>query len=167
MKKLLQLCVIACCVVFASCSNDDSTPNTALEGQNGFEFDKTAYTTEIVYVTPSNEIILSSKQIADMDTAFAVNYAKFATQDEILSERTYSVGTTLSQCTAIRLGNWENGNLESGDTILGEENVTAGFMRVVEMDRIAQTIDLIFEFQRQDGKLVAGQYRGNFELAEF
>ena len=65
-------------------------------------------------------------------------------------------------CAAIVDGVWNNGNIESGDNILGEENADAGFMRIVHFDAIDEEITIIFEFTRKDGKLVSGSYSGNF-----
>ena len=43
---------------FISCSDDDSVPNNALAGENGFEFEKTAYVTDLVFIDEDNNILL-------------------------------------------------------------------------------------------------------------
>jgi len=165
MKKQLQLLTLAVLCLFASCSNDE-TPNTTLAGENGFEVNSTAYITDFIYVTPSNEIVLSSVNL-DNGPVEGANIVKFVTSDPNLSEITYNVRESLLECTAIVDATWENGNILPGRRILEEDQVITGFMRIVEIDRILQEIDIIFEFQRSDGQLVAGTYEGNYQIASF
>jgi len=165
MKKQLQLLTLAVLCLFASCSNDE-TPNTTLAGENGFEVNSTAYITDFIYVTPSNEIVLSSVNL-DNGPVEGANIVKFVTSDPNLSEITYNVRESLLEYTAIVDATWENGNILPGQRILEEDQVITGFMRIVEIDRILQEIDIIFEFQRSDGQLVAGTYEGNYQIASF
>lgn len=161
MKAKLQFLILAVAIAFASCSEDDSVPNNSLAGDNGFEFDRTAYVTEMIYITDDNEIILTSKDISEGGVV-QVDAASFTTLNGNLSERTYSVNNGLTSCAAIVEGVWTNGAVESGDNILGVENAEAGFMRIVHFDAIDQEINIIFEFTRKDGKLVSGTYSGNY-----
>lgn len=161
MKARIQFLLLAIAVAFASCSEDDSVPNNTLAGDNGFEFNRTAYVTEMIYVTNDNEIILTSRDISG-GAAIQVDAASFTTLNGNLSERTYNVDNGLTSCAAIVEGVWNNGMVESGDNILGADNADNGFMRIVHFDDIDQEINIIFEFTRKDGKLVSGTYAGNF-----
>lgn len=161
MKAKLQFLLLVIAIAFASCSEDDSVPNNTLAGDNGFEFERTAYVTDMIFLTNENEIILTSTDITNGTTA-QINVASFTTLNGDLSEKTYEVNDGLTSCAAIVEGVWNNGNVENGDTILGQENADTGFMRIVELDEIGQEIHIIFEFTRTDGKIVSGSYTGNF-----
>lgn len=161
MKAKLQFLILAIAISFASCSEDDSIPNNTLAGDNGFEFERTAYVTDMIYLTNDNEIILTSRDVSN-GTTIQLDAARFGTINGDLSEKTYAINVGLMSCAAIVDGVWNNGNIESGDNILGEENADAGFMRIVHFDAIDEEITIIFEFTRKDGKLVSGSYSGNF-----
>lgn len=161
MKALLRIFVLGIFVMLTSCSDDDSVPNNTLAGENGFEFDRTAYVTNMIYVTNDNEIILSSTDIRD-GSALQVDLASFSTRNGELTERTYTVDNDLIRCNAVIEGVWSNGGVEDGNIILGADIAEAGFMRIVHFDALDQQIDVIFEFTRNDGKLVSGSYSGNF-----
>jgi hypothetical protein len=161
MKARIQFLLLAFAVAFASCSEDDSVPNNTLAGDNGFEFNRTAYVTEMVYITEDNEIIFSSRDITN-GSAVQVDVASFTTLNGELTEKTYGVNNGLTSCAAIVEGTWNNGEVQDGDNILGEENAQGGFMRIVHYDAFDKDIKIIFEFTRKDGKLVAGTYTGGF-----
>lgn len=161
MKANLQFLILTVAIAFASCSDDDSVPNNTLAGDNGFEFERTAYVTDMIYLTNDNEIILTSTDITGGD-AKEIDIAIFSTLDGDLSERTYGVGSGLTSCAAIVKGDWNNGIVERGDNILGLDNTDHGFMRIVRLDDIDQEINIIFEFTRTDGKLVSGSFSGTF-----
>ena len=161
MKAKLQFLILAAAIAFASCSEDDSVPSNTLAGDNGFEFERTAYVTNMIYLTNENEIILTSRDITN-GTTLQIDAASFTTLNGDLSERTYEVNKGLTSCAAIVEGVWNNGNVENGDNILGQENAYIGFMRIVKLDEIDQEINIIFEFSRTDGKIVSGSYAGNY-----
>jgi len=165
MKATLQLLALALVITFTSCSQDESVPNNSLAGENGFEYNRTAYLTDYIYVTQNNDIVLSSKSIPTTGRSVSnVDFAKFSTNSGTLEKRTYNVGSTLTSCTAVGQGIYTNGAIENGLDILGESNAVGGFLRIVNIDRISKKIDIIFEFQRTDGELVAGTYSGAYEL---
>ena len=161
MKALLRMYLLGLMLVLASCSEDDSVPSNSLAGDNGFEFDQTAYVTDMIYVTDTNEIILSSRDFRNGNTV-AINAATFSTLNGELSERTYTVDNDLIRCNAVIEGVWNDGAVEDGDVILGADISQTGFMRIVHFDALDQQIKVIFEFTRNDGKLVSGTYSGNF-----
>ncbi len=161
MKALLRIFLLGIFVMFTSCSDDDSVPNNTLAGENGFEFDRAAYVTDMIYVTDNNDIILSSRDIRS-GNALQVDLASFSTLNGELTERTYTVDNDLIGCNAVIKGVWNNGGVEDGNIILGADIAEAGFMRIVHYDALDQQIKVIFEFTRNDGKLVSGTYSGNF-----
>ena len=164
-NKVQLLAFAMLCLCITSCSNDE-TPNTTLAGENGFEVNSTAYITDFIYLTSNEEIILSSRSLAS-GTTDGLNIVRFKTIDQSLTEITYTVDENLIECTAAINAIWEDGSIIGGQSILEEAQVVSGFMRVIDINRALQQIDIIFEFQRADGELVAGTYQGNFETATF
>lgn len=161
MKSKLLLLALTICIAFTSCSDDDSVPNNTLAGENGFEFEKTAYITDLVFIDENNNIVLSDQNLTNTDTAEG-HFVMFSTQNGNLEKSTYSVGQKLEQCNALVSGRLEDGILQGAD-VLGLENTEKGFMRIVNINNFDQKINLIFEFTRTDGKLVSGSYDGNFQ----
>ncbi|RMB57379.1 hypothetical protein EAX61_11575 [Dokdonia sinensis] len=161
MKSKLLLLAFTCLFAFTSCSDDDSVPNNTLAGDNGFEFEKTAYITDLVFIDEDNNIVLSNRNLTtegDEEGHFVI----FSTKNGNLNELTYTVGQKLEKCNAIVSGRMENGVVQGAD-VLGQENTEKGFMRIVNFNNFDQEIDIIFEFTRTDGKLVSGSYIGNFQ----
>ncbi len=167
MKSQLQFLLGICLITFLSCSTDDSVPNNALAGENGFQFNSTAYITNTVYVTVDNEVILSNQFLTDDGSAENADFASFTTTTNTLDTKSYHVGEELSSCLTVTEGKIQQGNITTGQIILGENNVASGFFRVLSINRVRKEISLIFEFQRTDGELVAGSYNGNYEIGMF
>lgn len=161
MKIKLLLLAFTCFLSFTSCSDDDSLPNNTLAGDNGFEFEKTAYFTDLVFIDEDNNIFLSNQNISTRSSPEG-HYVMFSTQNGNLNELTYTVGQNLENCNALVSGRLQDGVLQ-GDDVLGQENTEEGFMRIVNFNNFDQSIDIIFEFTRKDGKLVSGNYTGSFQ----
>ncbi len=163
--QLPQLILAILCLFAIKCSNDD-TPNTTLAGDNGFEVNGVAFVTDFFYLTSDDEIIMSNANL-ERGTLSGVNIIRFEIAEPSLSEATYVVRESLTECSAIIDATWEDGETLTGQRILDEAEVTIGFMRVLDIDRITQEINVIFEFQRTDGELLAGTYTGSYEIANF
>jgi len=167
MKSQLQLLVVITSFFFLSCSVENTAPNNDLGNSNGFQFDNIAYVTDSVYITPENEIILSSKEISNGMTTNNIDFAHFITTSSSLSEKSYYTGDGLASCTALTEGDWTGGTVENGEIILSDTLVDNGFIRVVYLNRTKKEVHLIFEFERADGELVAGSFEGNYTTVTF
>ncbi len=167
MKSQLHLLLGLCFAICISCSDDDTVPNNSLAGENGFQFNNVAYITDNVYITQNNDIILSSRQVSEDLFIETIDIASFSVSGNTLIEKSYNFGEDLTRCLAVANGQWNKGNVEEGQNILNEDTALSGFMRILDIDPPRKEIEIIFEFQRTDGKLVAGSYVGTYQIADF
>lgn len=167
MKKYIYYTALTCLLAFTSCSVEETVPNNTLGNENGFQYNSVAYITDMVYVTPQGEVILSNSNLSDDGSASDVDVAVFKTTENNLLERSYYVGGDLTNFVTVANGNLNQGEVTDGDFILDQDNVSSGFFRIVSVDRNKKEIHIIFEFQRTDGDLVAGSFNGNYALSTF
>ncbi len=167
MKKYIYYAALSCLLAFTSCSVEETVPNNTLGNENGFQYNSIAYITDMVYVTPEGDVILTSNNLSDNGSANDVDVAVFKTIESTLVERSYYVGGDLTNYITVANGDLNQGEVIDGEFILEESIVSSGFFRIVSVDRNKKEIHLIFEFQRTDGELVAGSFNGNYALSTF
>ena len=167
MKKYIYLAVISCLLSLSSCSTEETVPNNNLGNENGFQYNSTAYITNMVYVTPEGDVILSNNNLSQDGSASGIDAAVFKTNESALMERSYYVGGDLTNFVTVTNGNLSQGEVVDGEFIVDEDIVSNGFFRIVSVDRTKKEIHLIFEFERTDGELVAGSFDGNYALSTF
>ncbi|WP_375251975.1 hypothetical protein [Dokdonia donghaensis] len=167
MKKYIYYAALSCLLAFTSCSVEETVPNNTLGNENGFQYNSVAYITDMVYVTPEEDVILTSNNLSDDGSANDVDAAVFKTTANSLIEKSYYVGGDLTNFVTVANGNLNQGEVTDGEFIIDEQIVSSGFFRIVSLDRNKKEIHIIFEFQRTDGELVAGSFDGNYALSTF
>lgn len=167
MKSQLHLLLGLCLLICISCSDDDTVPNNSLAGANGFQFNNIAYITDNIYITQDNDILLSSRQVSEGLFVEEIDIASFSVSGNTLLEKSYNFGQDLTRCIAVTSAQWNEGTIEEGESILNEDTALSGFIRILDIDPPRREIEIIFEFERTDGELVAGSYVGTYQIADF
>jgi len=172
MKKLKLIVVLLISISFNFCSSNDET-EPVIDTTNGFVFNGDFFSVDNAFIkddnivdnTPANiSIVLSNVDIlSENPKSGGVNYFHFAI------EATTVVTGTISPVSIYTLRENTNYNdllITDGNTILGHDDARIKNRAVSSSITIhsitTNEIDLDFKFTREDGKIITGNYSGNY-----
>ena len=153
-----------------SCSSDDSNDNKKNNSNNEFTFSEMSFSVSNVYLNDENTadnnpsdiaIIMSNINLLTDSQPNGVNYVFFDFQGVELETGTL---TNISDYTILENASFENSKIASGNTILDDtENGFMATITTVNVNSLSSTqIDFDFSFTREDGKIIKGNYSGNY-----
>jgi len=171
MKKLNLVFILFMAISYISCSSDDEI-DPPIETVNGFNFKGEFFPTQHASIKddntsnddPSNiAIILANVDPFATSRMTGVNYFYFAFE---------AINIEAGTITPIYIYSLrENANLQDtlitdGNTILGHDDARirnrAVSSSVIIHSISADEIDLDFEFTREDGEIITGNYKGTY-----
>ena len=155
-----------------SCSSDDSNDNNNENNNsnNEFTFNEMSFSVSNVYSNDENTtdnnpsdiaIIMSNINLLTGSEPNGVNYVYFDFQGVELETGTL---TNISDYTILVNASFENSEIAYGNRILDDtENGFMATTTTVNVNSLSSTqIDFEFSFTREDGKIIKGNYSGNY-----
>lgn len=152
-----------------SCSSDDDNDN-GNNSTNAFVFNGTTFSVTNVFLNDENTvdnnpsdiaIIMSNINLLTDSQPNGVNYVYFDFQGIELETGTI---TNISDYTILDNSSFTNSEIDNGNTIL--DDTESGFTAtntIVNINSFNTTqINFDFSFTREDGKIITGNYSGNY-----
>lgn len=152
-----------------SCSSDDDNDN-GNNSTNAFVFNGTTFSVTNVFLNDENTvdnnpsdiaIIMSNINLLTDSQPNGVNYVYFDFQGIELETGTI---TNISDYTILDNASFTNSEIDNGNTIL--DDTESGFTAtntIVNINSFNTTqINFDFSFTREDGKIITGNYSGNY-----
>lgn len=172
MKNLKLIIVLLISISFNSCSSNEET-EPVIDTTNGFVFNGDFFAVDNAFIkddniidnTPSNiSIILSNVDIfSENPKSTGVNYFHFAIEATTVVAGTIS---PVSKYTLRENTNYKDLIITDGNTILGHDDARIKNRAVSSFITIhsitTDEIDLDFQFTREDGEIITGNYNGNY-----
>lgn len=159
-------------VLMLACDSDDNSSNSN-QNQNGFTFDGTFYEVKTVYINDENTtdsnpsdigFNLVNKTSSEISSGndlsnIATLYFDFNAVD--VEQTTY---TNISDYNGKINANRTSGNVIDGTEILSDNEATlqADTINITITTITSTTVNFTFSFIRTDGKIISGQYSGNY-----